>query len=269
MKKMFLWLIFGVALGIATRFDLEITTTLANTSSSFGIFFSYFGEMPFFYVGIFSALVMLKTYKRQHRWIDWFHHAFFGSLSCGYILTVSYYHYVHFNLHISMIPIFSLVYLFVFSFIVSRVTTFYNFELRQAAKVGILLTLLSMFGVNVIKIFWGRMRYRAMDDPTMQFTPWYLPQGLALNGTMKSFPSGHAANSTTILWITLIPLFTPSLKNLKGFLYSMSVGWIACVMVSRLIMGAHFLSDVLMGSLLTILLFKLLRYHFIYQKHLD
>lgn len=36
--------------------------------------------------------------------------------------------------------------------------------------------------VNVLKIFWGRMRFQNMDGDYSQFTSWFMPQGVQENG---------------------------------------------------------------------------------------
>ncbi|MBK7228246.1 MAG: phosphatase PAP2 family protein [Ignavibacteriales bacterium] len=44
--------------------------------------------------------------------------------------------------------------------------------------------------VSLIKIFWGRIRFRDLSDNYSDFTPWYFSQGVTGH---QSFPSGHAA----------------------------------------------------------------------------
>lgn len=78
--------------------------------------------------------------------------------------------------------------------------------LRQVAKVGVLLSVLLILVINIIKIFWGRERFRHMVAPYSSFTRWYLPQALTTNNEFMSFPSGHSANSSVIYWITLFNL---------------------------------------------------------------
>lgn len=70
--------------------------------------------------------------------------------------------------------------------------------LRQVAKVGVLLSVLLILVINIIKIFWGRERFRHMVAPYSSFIRWYLPQALTTNNEFMSFPSGHSANSSVL-----------------------------------------------------------------------
>lgn len=55
--------------------------------------------------------------------------------------------------------------------------------------------------------------------------------------------------------ITLLPKFIPALGKKENILKVIACIWIGCVMVSRIIMGAHFLSDVTMGMTISLVLF--------------
>jgi len=55
-----------------------------------------------------------------------------------------------------------------------------------------------------------------------------------------SFPSGHATRATYIM--LLLPIITPTL----------TIFWIAwgfCMIISRLILGVHYISDIIAGIL--------------------
>ncbi len=61
----------------------------------------------------------------------------------------------------------------------------------------------------------------------------------------KSFPSGHSANSSILMLLTLLPVLRPSLSRQRTMLFGVGFGW--AVAVSRIVMGAHYLSDTAMG----------------------
>ena len=55
--------------------------------------------------------------------------------------------------------------------------------------------------IQVVKYFWGRVRFRELDAAFLQFTPWYLPQGITGS---DSFPSGHAAMGWMLLPLLIL-----------------------------------------------------------------
>jgi len=104
--------------------------------------------------------------------------------------------------------------------------------------------------IQGIKYFWGRVRFRELDTAFSQFTPWYLPQGI--NG-FDSFPSGHAAMGWMLLALLIL------LANKKQWIkYSAIVIiflWGVTLALSRVVIGAHYASDVLFGSFFIIITF--------------
>jgi membrane-associated phospholipid phosphatase len=69
----------------------------------------------------------------------------------------------------------------------------------------------------------------------------------------KSFPSGHA----TAAWLTLIILllFQYRSKRTQRIVLSLIIFWGCIVCGSRIVVGAHYLSDVLFASMIAILSF--------------
>lgn len=126
--------------------------------------------------------------------------------------------------------------------------------------------------IELVKKPMGRIRYRAMNlDPENEihgfgaFARWFEVNGskwkelyptheakLAEFGStdaFKSFPSGHtnAAGGTYYL-IMLIPALGIEKKWKKALLWICPVIFTGVVAVSRIVVGAHFFSDVLVGG---------------------
>jgi len=99
----------------------------------------------------------------------------------------------------------------------------------------------------VVKRCWGRVRYRnCLDNPSL-FTPWYVINGFQHH---YSFPSAHTAMMCLCLCFCF---FQPKKQSSHQRLLINSLLVILCIgmMISRIIMGAHYLSDVLFGFLIT------------------
>ncbi len=127
---------------------------------------------------------------------------------------------------------------------------------------GIAIFLALVPGVTLIKSIFHRPRYRTLslyDDIT--FHAWYQRCGnykdlMAAHSLkseeFKSFPSGHAgASAVFMLGVTLLPFLGKKFD--KWFLPLFYVGFAYTLFVAftRILVGAHFLSDVSMGGILT------------------
>ncbi len=110
--------------------------------------------------------------------------------------------------------------------------------------------------VTLLKMGWGRIRYRQLTS-FIEFTPWYSPQGF--NG-YHSFPSGHTAAFTTILCL----LELDEVKNGKKSIWLKILIWIGVIFMplTRMMCGAHFLSDTAGGFLITYTCYLIYRNEF-------
>ena len=116
---------------------------------------------------------------------------------------------------------------------------------------------LELMAVNCIKIPWGRARMRLVaNDPRAHFMPWWQAGG-TLKATLtaagvaaeefKSFPSGHTANAATMLLLGLIPQLKPDWEKYKRHFLAAGFVWTAVVAFTRIVMGAHYLTDTTVG----------------------
>lgn len=99
----------------------------------------------------------------------------------------------------------------------------------------------------VFKNHWGRARPRALDlfSGDALFTPALVPSDQCL--TNCSFPSGHAALG---FWVTALALVVPARWRAQAWTAALIFGGV--VGGSRLVVGAHFLSDTLASAVLVI-----------------
>ena len=80
---------------------------------------------------------------------------------------------------------------------------------------------------------------------------------LSLDSSFHSFPSGH---SSTIFILCFILCAT--LPKLKYFFYLLA----SIIAFSRVVVGAHFFTDIVAGGLLALIVFKILKNHTIFNK---
>lgn len=145
-------------------------------------------------------------------------------------------------------------------------------EIIRFIKFGLFVIIAQLVIINLIKIPWGRGRMRMIvETPDAFFQPWWVV-GSSMKQTLmalgvaseefKSFPSGHTACATCILIFTILP--TMKLKTQKYAKRAFAFGLIFAVVVgfSRIVMGAHFLSDITIGFLVSFLLISIAYHHF-------
>lgn len=233
--------------------DLAISNAIANAESDFGLTMELSGMLVAPYLFIAAGFIIAVYYQkvveaplRKTKIAFGLISAFGGICFCGYI-------YVQFSTLVSLFAflITGLV-AGVFIAMLRKKTADQLYELLKIAVVTIIYLLSVLIVINIIKVFWGRVRYRDMTDPA-QFSYWFIPQGI--NGN-RSFPSGHTANAATLYVVTML---APLVKKIwqKILCYILPLLWIVVMAVSRVMVGAHFASDVLFGGLISIGLFYL------------
>ncbi len=244
-----------------TFLDLPASKALFNTKSGFGRLFEAFGEVPCMLVASFCSAALWATRNKKSALPNVIGFVGFGALA------------VLFGLGAAMLPTqyieglpkeiaaVGIALAAGFMLLSLKIKKSQDAALRKAALVGLLTVVIALFGVNLLKMLWGRPRMRMMTDPDAEFAFWFMLKPFAPDNEHMSFPSGHAANAACILWITLLPTFCPRLRSTgwKAALWAFAGLWTLLVMVSRVIMGAHFLTDVTFGVGITLTSFTLLR----------
>lgn len=114
----------------------------------------------------------------------------------------------------------------------------------------------SVLLVQGLKAGWARPRYETLLAGLDDFSPWWLPLGPTLRNAWMSFPSGHSQLASFMGVLAL----HPRLKASKSLKWVLAI-FIVSVMASRMVLGRHFLSDVIVGMGLT-----LLWIHFLHSK---
>lgn len=121
-------------------------------------------------------------------------------------------------------------------------------------------------GSALIKIIFHRPRFRsviAYDE--IKFLPWYVrctnykdlmnTYGLA-SEEFKSFPSGHATRAIALPAVMVfLPLIDEKYRKYRLPLFIGGLVIALLIMFCRILVGAHYLSDVSMGAIITLLLF--------------
>ena len=86
----------------------------------------------------------------------------------------------------------------------------------------------------------------------------------------KSFPSGHSGTGMIMaMFLPLASFFFPKLKGKETMLFYIGAAWGFLMMFSRMLVGAHYLTDTCMGSLIVMVTFYVVNEFAIHKKLYD
>ena len=258
-------LVISVLLVIFAFTDLQISNAIYNSNSSFGMIFEAIGEFPAAVIATFCTVSLMLTRNKEKS-------VKYNLRTGGYIILLLLFALMaamlpvkYFNGPTVLITIIATLYIVISYIIAKKYSSTNREELRNAAIVGVLTFVFVVITFNLVKMGWGRERYRHMiaTGSFEGFSLWFIPQKLTTDNEFMSFPSGHSANAAIMIWITLIPTFITSLREKKNWFIGFSLLWILVVPISRIMVGAHFASDVTMGVTITLIIFAILESRYI------
>lgn len=258
--------ILAFCLLVGSFFDYQISSALFNSSSLFGRFIEAAGELPFELTASIAGVMLVRAVRPDSRGSKWLAvlgilvnvglagYEIIGSLRVGGKLIA-----------VQLVLTFVLV--IVANLIVYRLTrTTEPDELTRWALMVLVVWIAQAIILNaIVKPLWSRPRMRVIEvTPGLNFQPWwvignpdkwaYIAAGVIKDG-FKSFASGHTAHAAIGLMLAGLP--TAAFKEKPS--RRRVVFWTAAVVAAlvafgRIVIGAHFLSDVSCGFALVLAL---------------
>ena len=260
-------LFFIITLIIGSFNDLAFSQAIVNQESVFGKFFETFGHLIPFCIIPGVGVIFFKVFFPKEKVI-------FKVLGIAILAitliggTILAHHYIGpdkewygYRLHDPWGYIVGAIIMIAFALIFFLIIKSDNPELMiRTALVLLLGMVIQAILIEVIKKFNGRPRYRFLIDESLNtqgetFRNWWVfKPGTAIDDAHKSWPSGH---SGTVVQTLLYPLLFPLLKKqnniIKVVLYAFGPVYIFLMVFARILVGAHFLSDVYTGCILGII----------------
>lgn len=253
-----LFLFLAVLLVVGSFFDAPISRALYNESSLFGSFFAAYGEYPAMLGFVAAGALLVIGHNRKRKVIG------ILQILSGAVLAV------YGGLMACMLPTLYLTWpvpVIAFVGVICSAGTAAGLvwlcknapreEIIRVAAVIFFTILAELVLINLIKIPWGRPRMRLIArDPRATFMPWWQPGGELKNllvaagvaaEEFKSFPSGHAGNAVMLMLLGLLPRLNGRLAGKRCLLVGIGFIWACVVAFSRIIMGAHYLTDTVVG----------------------
>lgn len=271
------FIIYPILIGLLVLFaffDLDITHSLYNPESIFGRLGENLAEAPFQMLCVFACLLLFKTRNKSSKGLDIGLGILFMTLaiifagySGGRVISYTKRYGWDASLQWPLAIAFGL-----FNFVVPALFAWKaKIEDRNKAIAIslfiVIMWILSFVLMNALKFLWHRPRWRYLvttEDPDAGFVPFYI---LGCNGGFESnyasFPSGHTINAIGVISISLLGYCFPSLDKSAFPLRLFAYVWAILCAISRIIMGAHFASDVTAGFFVGFLLFDLMSTFFL------
>lgn len=243
---------FSVAIAalIAAAFcDLRLDIVLNNPESVFAVWFRNTGEIPSRLICPLAGTVLFYTYKNKLQQIAGFLISIGGSAYLGYYIGK--YFFIEENQ-----MLFSIIYGLGFGIVCLIIGRFiaipekYKALIRSIAITSIIVMFAQIMVIEGMKYLWGRVRFRDLlaAESYDAFTPWYKLNGI--NGN-KSFPSGHTAGAGMSYLMMFFPYLSKKWKKHYQLTFWIPFIYTSIVAFTRLVMGAHYLSDVTMGGIVS------------------
>lgn len=242
------YVLAAAAMVVASFFDLKIDIALNDPSNPFAVWLYRTGEFPSRLIcPIAGAVISRCTDKKAVAAIG-------AALCLGGSAYMGYYIGKHFFVEEYRMA-FSLLWGIGFGvaalYAVRFVTVPDEFKrpLFTAAVIGVGVMTAQLLTVDIMKNLWGRVRFRDLlfSGSCDGFTAWFVINGK--NGN-KSFPSGHTAGAGMSYLLMLLPFIDKKREKYRAVYFWCPFIYTSAVALTRLVMGAHYLSDVAVGGVI-------------------
>ena len=246
-----IWIMLAVIFGV---YDLDISKQIVNQNSVWAKFLENYGMIPGLLVILSGIYIYYSNIKTKSDIWSYIQKVVFFLVNSGLIFYL-------FDILLGQTVSENFIVYSSISFAIN-IIIFIVLHLKAevqnviAIKFAKVVVGMALFGyvifIQGVKYFWGRVRFRELDAVISQFTPWYLPQGITGS---DSFPSGHAAMGWMLL--ALLILLANKEQWIKYSAIVIIFMWGVTLTLSRVVIGAHYASDVLFGSFFIIITFLL------------
>lgn len=253
-KKYRAYIIIFYALSIAALIaaafvDLDLDKWLNNPQNPFAIWFCNTGEMPSRLICPIAGTVLFITSKTKLQRLGGAFVTIAGSAYLGYHIAS------YFFLEENMV-LFGVVYGLGFGITCLIISKYIKIPkrsveaLRTIAIISIIVMFIQIGIIEGSKYLWGRVRFRDLlaQGSFEDFTAWYHPNGI--NGN-KSFPSGHTAGAGMSYLMMFLPFVSKKWDSRRALCFVVPLVYTSVVAFTRLVMGAHYLSDVTVGGMVS------------------
>jgi len=258
------------AMAAGAKFDWQVTDTLYNPQSSFGMFFEAVSWLPIYaFIPVLGACNMVRN---KNNMTTFARGAFMLITSCCIFAYSICDHYVQRGFmrkaNSYLCGIAGGIVAAVLFLAVRMLKRSVIRKMQAVCAFGTLYMISYLVIIFGLKVVFGRDRYEdIITGGQYVFADWFKP---VFFSDGSSFPSGHTAAAMGIVILLLLPFIFKTFKNMKWPLFVGCYVYAALTAFSRLIMGRHFISDTAMAILVMTLVFIFLtpKFEKIYKREL-
>lgn len=255
----YLALALGLLLLTGSFIDYPFSRAVVNPESFFANFFAGFGAFPASLGAVGGGLLLILGHRRRPS------AAKIAEIVVGVIAMIlgawlTYTtppKYTPWNKSwLALISVAAILITLIFTYWLQRKGV-RRATVRNVGWVLIATILTELIVINVLKGIWERPRMRFIAErPEDLFHHWwqvgnelkelFLPQGIPAD-EFKSFPSGHTGHATLMMSLALMPRLKLNWRRYQNRLLGLGIAWAGLTALSRVIIGAHFLTDTVIG----------------------
>lgn len=272
-----LGMILFVLMGIGSLWDYQISLFFYDPYNIFGVFLASYGHLPALLCMAVAGTLLLRMIDQSMKikMIFYYALAFLFNLIAVIGIALGPLLYIP-----EMTTLLSLVIAIgivgIVDVLVYQLSLHASHETIKKIVLFILLVVaIEQLVINGIKIVWERPRMRLISSRNdVSFQPWWvignsIKEQLMASGIsseeFKSFPSAHTANAACAMILCTLPLLDKRIKGKENLLFFIGVCFTFLVAFSRIIMGAHFLTDVVVGMAICLMI-QIVIVQFVFKK---
>ena len=275
LHKLERFIVYPFLVGLLVLFafyDLPIMQNLYDPTNVFGRLGENVSEIPLHLLGVYASFLLFKTRNKEVKWknilfgiiyivLAVFYAGYGGALIRDYTKAATYGFPGWLPWVLAVVV--GLGY-FGLGFFAAWKTPITKRENVMAWALFVVIIYAAMFvTMNVFKFIWHRPRWRYLvtleGDPASMFVPVYhLGMTGGFSNNYASFPSGHTMNALALIVFSLFGYVDEKFESSAFLIRLFAYVWAVLCAISRIIMGAHFASDVTAGFLLGFLVYDLM-----------
>lgn len=237
-----------VTLITASFVDLKLDIAVNNPTDPFSLWFEATGEMPCRLIGVIAGVLIY--YIGEKKIVKLL--GFLINMGCATYLG---YHIASYFFKEENNVLFGIVFGIGIGIVAQYLGQFITIseEMKKGLFIlsvtGVIVMFVQLGCIEVVKTVWGRVRFRDLlaVGSYDAFSQWYVPKGITGH---RSFPSGHTAGAAMSYLMMLLPYVSEKWKKRRALCFIIPLIYTSIVAYTRLVMGAHYLSDVAMGGVI-------------------